>query len=115
MAELIPDLESVVVHIPGVGNAIYDEAEEREHVANGFLEEARATTTHTKIVGPAHLTNTSVERLGPVDSQFSLNAPSPESIEFGHNPSGVFDPDRYGRRTKPPEGLYILHRAAGLV
>lgn len=115
MVKIDPELEKIVVHLPGVGNAIYDEAEDREGVAHGFLIEARATTTHTKIFGPAHLTSTSVERLGPVDSQFSLNAPSPESIEFGHNPSGVFDPEKYGRRTKPPEGLYILHRAAGLV
>jgi hypothetical protein len=39
------------------------------------------------------------------------------AIEFGHEPSGVFGPGgRYEDvQSKAPEGLYILHRAAGLI
>jgi len=117
MVYIIPDLERHVAHMNGVHAAIAGEAKEREQVAHGLLEEARASTTHHKIIGPGHLTFTS-EQADPetmIDSFFSLNAPSPKSIEYGHMPSGVFDPDKYGSVTKAPEGLYILHRAAGLL
>ncbi len=51
-----------------------------------------------------------------VDSFTSLVAPNAMALEFGHAPSGVFGPDgRYGHiKTKPPEGRYIVSRAAGL-
>lgn len=99
----------LIAHIPGVGNALYDEAKERERVAHGLLEEARATTTHTKIHGPSHLTRTSAQRdPDGVDARFSLHAPDALAEEYGHDPSGVFA----GTDTKPPDGLFILTRAA---
>ncbi|BBC53824.1 putative head-to-tail connector [Mycobacterium phage PP] len=100
----------LIAHKPGVADAVWDEAKERERLAHGILEQVRATTPHHKIFGPDGLTKTSRERSYP-DAFFSLNAPNPKAIEFGHDPSGVFA----GTDTKPPEGLYILYRAAGLV
>ena len=103
-------MADLIAHKPGVADATWDEAKERERVASGLLAEARASTTHEKISGPDHLTRTSKSRAYP-DAFFSLNAPNPKAIEFGHSPSGVFA----GTDTKSPEGLYILYRAAGLV
>lgn len=103
------EMHKLIAHKPGVGNALYEEAKSRERVAHGLLEEARLTTTHTKIYGPDHLTRTSAERdPGGVDSRFSLHAPNALAIEYGHDPSGVFA----GTDTKSPDGLFILTRAA---
>jgi hypothetical protein len=89
-------------------------ARQGERRAAMNLRVARATTPHMKIADPAHLTGTD-KGGGKIDSWFSLTAPNPSNamaIEFGHYPSGVFDPERYGRITKAPAGLYILTRAA---
>ena len=117
---ITPDLERLLAHKKGVYAAICREAAERERVANGLLEQAKASTTHVKFdQAHAHETNTSWQQAGDgTDAFFSLNGTSKtsvKSIEFGHMPSGVFDPDVYGETTKPPEGLYILHRAGGLI
>ncbi|AEJ92335.1 tail completion or Neck1 protein [Mycobacterium phage DroogsArmy] len=98
-----------IAHMPGVGDATWDEAKERDRVAAALLAQVRATTPHSKIFGPDHLTKTDASRAFP-DAFFSLIAPNPKAIEFGHDPSGVFA----GTDTKSPEGLYILYRAAGL-
>lgn len=119
---LEPRLESVIAHMEGVGNALYDEAGDRERVAHGILLQIRETTTHEKIdQDAAHETDTSYQRDPEtrIDSFFCLDgkesgSTSAMSIEFGHLPSGYFAPERYGRKTKAPEGHYILHRAAGL-
>jgi hypothetical protein len=105
----------ITVEMPGTFDAVHDEAKGRERSADALLAMARATTTHSKIVGPDGLTECNSGMWEDADGWFSLDAPSPESIEFGHLPSGVFDPARYGRVTKAPEGLYILHRAADLL
>lgn len=103
------EFNKLIVHLPGVGDAMYDEAKERDRVAAGLLAEVRATTTHEKIYGPDHLTRTSAERdPGGVDARFSLHAPNALAIEYGHDPSGVFA----GTDTKSPDGLFILTRAA---
>ena len=103
------EFNGIIAHIPGVGRAMYDEAKERERIAHGLLEEVRATTTHTKIHGPSHLTRTSARRsANGVDAEFSLHAPDALAEEYGHAPSGVFA----GTDTKSPDGLFILTRAA---
>ncbi|GAB4588736.1 DUF5403 family protein [Nocardia sp. IFM 10818] len=45
-----------------------------------------------------------------IDYEVALVGKNAVAIEYGHQPSGLFE----GTDTKPPEGLYILHRAAGL-
>ncbi|QHJ86530.1 head-to-tail connector protein [Mycobacterium phage Mabel] len=47
-----------------------------------------------------------------VDCYTILHAPDAMALEFGHAPSGVFDPAVYGRETKAPDPTYILTRAA---
>lgn len=101
------ELNKHIVHKPGVADAMYDEAKERERIAKGLLAEVRATTPHEKISGPSHLTRISASR-GTPDARFSLHAPNALAEEYGHDPSGYFA----GTDTKPPEGLYILTRAA---
>lgn len=112
------DLEFQIAHMKGVKAAIVDETEERARVADGLLVEVRATTPHNKI-DDTHEHETSVSTsYGGVDGFINLNGTahtSAKSIEFGHLPSGFFAPERYGRKTKAPEGHYILHRAAGLL
>ncbi|AJD82440.1 hypothetical protein SHEEN_22 [Mycobacterium phage Sheen] len=102
-------MADLIAHKPGVADAIWDEAKERDRIAAGILAQVRASTPHHKIFGPDHLTKTDASRAYP-DAFFSLIAPNPKAIEFGHSPSGVFA----GTDTKAPEGLYILYRAAGL-
>lgn len=116
MAEVYLSCESTVVKLPGVIGAIEDEAQEVGVRAEINLAEARASTTHRKIKGPANLTNIDVEKAPDrvADWFVCLEAPNPIAIEYGHGPSGYFDPDKYGRVTKAPAGLYILTRAAGL-
>jgi len=100
-------MNHVISHIEGVGRSTYEEANKREHYAAANLAEVRATTTHSKIHGPDHLTSTSSQQSFP-DALFSLDAPNAVAIEFGHDPSGVFA----GTDSKPPQGLYILTKAA---
>ena len=49
-----------------------------------------------------------------VDGFVEMKGTDPMAIEFGHFPSGYFAPEKYGKVTKPPHGLYILSRAAGI-
>lgn len=116
--ELDLTLERDIAYMPGVKAAIVKETEERGAVAKGLLYEARAKTAHVKIWQEyAHEAKVTTS-YGGVDGFINLHGgegTSAKSIEFGHNPSGFFDPAKYGRMTKAPEGLYILHRAAGLL
>lgn len=107
-------MNTVVSHLDEVKDRVHHEAKGVEAAAKAGLEEARASTRWHKIIGPEHLTNVDSSQ-GEVDSFANLNAPNPMAIEFGHSPSGVFGPGgRYGdTKTKAPEGLYILHKAAG--
>lgn len=109
-------LNTLIAHMDGVRSAVHDKAKEGGREAKANLEAVRGTTKWHKIIGPGHLTKVEVTR-GEVDSFFSLVAPDPEAIEYGHSPSGVFGPGgRYGHvKTKAPEGLYILTTAALLL
>ena len=52
---------------------------------------------------------------GDVDRYTVLHAPNAMALEFGHAPSGFFDPDGPwlpGNNSKPPAPEYILTRAA---
>lgn len=117
---IVPDLEMILAHKKGVNRAIVQETKQRAVAAEGFLEHAKATTPHIKFDDDHdHETEISTQFNG-TDGFFSMDGSpytNPKSIEFGHNPSGVFGPGgKYGHiPSKPPEGLYILHRAAGLM
>lgn len=116
MVKLIGEraLNLVITGLPGVRGKMREEASAVADAAKAGLEEARASTRWFKIIGPGHLTFVDTSH-GDVDAFANLHAPNPMAIEFGHEPSGVFGPGgRYaGTKTKAPEGLYILHRAAG--
>jgi hypothetical protein len=105
-------MDIIVTHLPGVRQSIKDHRDVVYERAKGNLEEARASTTHSKIIGPGHLTRVT-KTDGEVDMFVNLEAPNALAIEFGHAPSGVFDPASYGSITKAPHGLYILTRAIG--
>ncbi|MDP7733642.1 DUF5403 family protein [Mycobacterium paragordonae] len=108
-------MNTLVSHMEGVRAAVHEEAEEGGRRAKANLASARTSTKWHKIHGPDHLTKVEVEQ-GEVDSFFSLIAPNPMAIEFGHAPSGVFGPGgEMGHiQTKAPHGLYILTHAAML-
>lgn len=108
-------MNTVISHLEGVRSAVHDEAKAGGRRAEANLAAARASTHWHKIQGPDHLTRVTVDQ-GEVDSFFSLEAPNPEAIEFGHAPSGVFGPGgEFGHLvTKAPHGLYILTHAAML-
>lgn len=116
MARLISNkaMNLVVSHLSEVKHAVRNEADSVADAARANLAEVRGTTRWYKIYGPDHLTTVDSSH-GEVDAFANLNAPNPMAIEFGHQPSGVFGPDgQYGHiKTKAPEGLYILHKAAG--
>lgn len=111
MAKLIglQAMNRVVSHLDEVKQEVHAKAKEVGEKAAANLEEARATTEWHKISGPDGLTKTSVSK-GDVDSFVNLEAPNAMAIEFGHMPSGFFA----GTDTRPPRGLYILGKAAGL-
>jgi hypothetical protein len=111
-----------VLNLPGVNLAVKEEAEDIGQRADVILETVRATTPHQKLVEevtnpqPSRLTFIRTEKAWdrPSDWLVSLYAPNPSNayaLEFGHQPSGFFK----NKPSKAPEGLYILHRAAGLV
>ncbi|ATN88093.1 hypothetical protein SEA_CINDARADIX_19 [Mycobacterium phage Cindaradix] len=115
MAKLIPrrNLNHIVAHLPETRAAVRRHAREVEGRARRNLAQARSSTTHSKIVGPGHLTKIGSLADDP-DVLVYMEAPNPMAIEYGHGPSGYFDPDKYGEVTKAPSGLYILNRAAGI-
>ena len=118
MVYIEPELEKLVAYKKGVKASIHRETEERALTATGLLKEVRGTTPHQKIDDEHDHETQITTQYGGVDGFFSMDGTpytSAKSIEFGHNPSGFFAPERYGRITKAPEGHYILHRAAGLL
>lgn len=114
MADLISRraLDTIVSHMPGVQAELKREAKEVFEKAKARLASAKATTTHRKISGPSHLTKVLMEH-GEVDHYIILEGSDPMAIEFGHGPSGFFAPEKYGKVTKAPTGLFILTGAAG--
>lgn len=81
--------------------------------ASARLAAARSSTDHEKIYGPSHLTEISSDH-DDVDGYVHMTAPNAMAIEYGHFPSGYFAPEKYGKITKAPHGLYILTGAAFL-
>jgi hypothetical protein len=114
MARVQIDLEcnDIVLSLPGVKRSVREGADDIEGNAEAILRAVRATTPHKKMAGPDRLTYISKEpaKDSTTDWFVSLNAPNPIAIEYGHQPSGFFA----GTDTKAPDGLYILHKAAGL-
>ena len=110
MVDLIPQkaMNEKVSHLHEVNAAVKREAEAVADAAKAELAAVRATTHWHKIIGPDHLTWVDSSD-GEVDAYATLHAPNAVAIEYGHSPSGFFA----GTRTKSPEGLYILNRAAG--
>lgn len=103
--------------VPGIKREVKEEAKKVETKAEINLVSARATTTHTRIEqNRANETEIKLEkapgRMG-ADWLVSMYGVNPMAIEYGHYPSGYFDPVKYGSMTKSPSGLYILNRAAG--
>ncbi len=103
----------VVSHLSTTKAAVRREARLIEGKARANLAAANETSRITpKDYFPAYIDADE----GDVDCYVNLHAPNAMALEFGHAPSGVFGPDgRYGHiKTKPPEGRYIVSRAAGL-
>lgn len=50
------------------------------------------------------------DRYKKIDWEIALVGKNAVAIEFGHQPSGIFE----DTDTEHPKGLYILHKAAGL-
>jgi hypothetical protein len=112
MAVVYAKANRVAAHHVDTIRAVRKEAAEGGRRSEARLAAARASTDHTKIYGPAHLTRVTVTH-GDVDSYINLEAPNPMAIEFGHFPSGYFDPEKFGRITKAPSGLYIITIGSG--
>lgn len=105
-----------IANMRGVKARIKQEAHEVEVKAEMNLKSARASTTHVRIdPSQAHETRIALEHAPDYSPDWlvSMYAVNPMALEYGHYPSGYFDPDRYGSVTKAPQGLYILNRAAG--
>lgn len=106
----------LVKNIKGIKAAVRAEAQKVETKAEINLVSARANTTHTRIEQDrAHETEIKMEKAPDrtADYLVSMYGVNPMAIEYGHYPSGYFDPDKYKSITKSPSGLYILNRAAG--
>jgi hypothetical protein len=106
----------LVRSVPGIKREVKAEAKKVEIRAETNLQAARAASTHTRIEPTPIKTEIKLEpapgRMG-ADWLVSLYAPNAFALEYGHYPSGYFDPLKYGTITKSPSGLYILNRAAG--
>ena len=68
---------------------------------------AQANSTK-RITDTGYFKATITEVDGSTDMHTVLNAPNALALEFGHNPSGIFQ----GTDTKPPAAEYILTKAA---
>jgi len=118
--ELDLDCTQKAMYKPKVARAIEDAAVKIGVRAENNLQSARAATTHVKIDGTGKQTEIDLEKAPdqPLDWLVYMRAggkdPDAIAIEYGHYPSGFFAPERYGKITKAPAGLYILTRAAGL-
>jgi hypothetical protein len=109
-------INGAAAHHPKTQAAVLAVAEAIEARATASLEQSRANDI-VRIDGKDGMHKITRERgtneYGDVDWVVALEGPGAMAIEFGHAPSGHFDPDRYGKVTKAPQGLYILSGAAG--
>ncbi|QBP31046.1 hypothetical protein SEA_REFUGE_24 [Mycobacterium phage Refuge] len=112
MARVYANANRVAAHHVDTRKAIRDEAKEGGRRSDARLSAARQSSEHTKISGPEHVTRVTVTH-GVLDSFINLEGTDPMAIEFGHFPSGYFAPERYGRITKAPTGLYIITLGSG--
>ena len=105
----------LVKNIPGIEREVKQAAREVEIKAETNLRSARAATTHKRIQKSRVKTEVKLEKAPDrkADWLISLYASNPMALEYGHYPSGYFDPIKYKSITKSPSGLYILNRAAG--
>jgi hypothetical protein len=103
----------LVSTVPGIRAAVKEEAKEVETRAETNLRAARLATTHTRIEPIHRKAEIKLEPTPGPDFLVSMYAPNPMALEYGHYPSGYFDPLKYKSITKSPSGLYILNRAAG--
>jgi len=99
--------------VTGIRAAVKEEAKDVETRAETNLRAARAATTHTRIEPVHRKAEIKLEPTPGPDWLVSMYAPNPMALEYGHYPSGYFDPVKYKSITKSPSGLYILNRAAG--
>lgn len=118
-------VEGAAAHHRETQSEVSSVAKRVEARANTNLARVRATTDHKKISGPAHQTEIDssygVGKYGALDRLVIMSGPGVMALEFGHFPSGFFEPDKYGEYlgkdgpvyTKAPHGLYILTGAAG--
>ncbi|AXH48797.1 hypothetical protein SEA_STEAMY_22 [Mycobacterium phage Steamy] len=112
MARVYANANSAAAHHVDTRRAIRKEAQEGGRRSEARLASARASSDHTKIYGPSHQTKVTVTH-GVLDSFINLEGTDPMAIEFGHFPSGYFAPERFGRMTKSPSGLYIITLGSG--
>ncbi|SDI41081.1 hypothetical protein SAMN05421505_14930 [Sinosporangium album] len=99
MAQVYAGINRIVSREPGVKAAVRAKAEEIGGRGRAFLAAHRDT-------GAAAVEVTS----GRVDSVVSLVDPNALSIEYGHAAYTRKD----GREVGASQGLYVIHRAAGL-
>ncbi|QBJ00210.1 hypothetical protein SEA_PHARAOH_21 [Mycobacterium phage Pharaoh] len=112
MARVYANANRVAAHHVDTIKAVRDAAKEGGRRSKARLDAARASSDHTKIYGPSHVTGVTVTH-GDLDSFINLEGTDPMAIEFGHFPSGYFAPEKYGRITKAPTGLYIITIGSG--
>jgi hypothetical protein len=112
MAAVYANANRAAAHHVDTIAAVRREAKEGGRRSQARLDAARAASDHEKIFGPSHLTKVTVTH-GDIDSYINLEGTDPMAIEFGHFPSGYFAPERYGRITKAPSGLYIITIGSG--
>lgn len=99
MARVYKRADAIVARRPGVKKAVYAKGAEIGDKAKALLAEHRVT-------GNAHIE----VKQHKVDTIVALNDPAALSIEYGR---GEYTRDD-GVTVGAMEGLYILHRAAGL-
>ena len=96
-------VNKIVAHTPGVRAEVYSAAQEIAAKAEQILLEHRDTTNKTD-----H--EITISR-GTVDSFVNLEGPAPAAVEWGH----FWDNGEIEAEVTFVPGLYILHRAAGLI
>lgn len=104
---------NTILNLPGLKEGVGEHAAEMAGKAERILTRIRATTQWDRIDEPSGQTYIDFDYCGmpayPADWKVELHSPNPIATEFGHEPSGYFA----GTKTRSPEGLYILYKAAG--